>query len=155
MCSTWKLSDGTNVALTFNPADFVKMVSAQDLKKAARPQARIFKRLCATTNSSQPSALRSIVLTSVRCVNDGLGSSFGCWTGENWLMSTFGVGYFMHLCAYCVHKWIVIVRMWHSPSYESQKLSNEVAQERLQHDMAVSALELKLKEQQVDPESNC
>jgi FtsZ-binding cell division protein ZapB len=37
-----------------------------------------------------------------------------------------------------------------SMRFESQKLSNEVAQERLQHDIAVSARELKLKEQQVE-----
>jgi ADP-ribose pyrophosphatase YjhB (NUDIX family) len=36
-----------------------------------------------------------------------------------------------------------------SMRFESRKLSNVVAQERLQHDMAVSARQLKLKEQQV------
>jgi hypothetical protein len=77
-----KLSNSTNVALIFNPADFVKMVFAQDLKMAARTQTMIFKRLYAATNIPQSITLHSIV-PEKDAFNDALYASFGCRTGQN------------------------------------------------------------------------
>jgi hypothetical protein len=62
-----KLSNGTNVAPIFNPADRAKMVFAQDLETAAQPQNIVFNKLCPTTNNSEPSALYSIELIIERC----------------------------------------------------------------------------------------